>query len=268
VRSLKGKIIVLTGASSGIGRATALALAREGAELHLIARRAQLLEEVCGEVRALGGMATPHVLDVRDTNAVMQLAEHLRVVHGRIDVLINNAGVGAIRKFLETTDDDWKWTFDVNLHSVIGCIRAFLPMMLSHGGGTIVNIASVAGITGNILAAYTASKFAVVGLSESLLLEYGKQGLKVVVVCPGIINTDMASTAIDAGRTDPSLGPLMQRVMRERGVSPDVVARDIVKAIRRPRFLVLTPMHAVVMKVIHQFLPGLWRTMSSRMIQQ
>jgi short-subunit dehydrogenase len=268
VRNLKDKIIVLTGASSGIGRATALALARQRAQLHLVARREEMLEAVCQEARALGGTATAHAFDVRNADAFVRLAEHLRATHGRVDVLINNAGVGATKTFLETTDDDWKWTFDTNVYSVASSIRAFLPIMLEQGGGTIVNIASIAGITGNILAAYAASKFAVVGLSEALLLEHGARGLKVVVVCPGIINTDMANATIDAGRANSSLGPTLQKVLKEQGVSPDVVARAIVKAIHRPRFMVDTPMHANVMRIAYRLAPGLWRTISRHMVNQ
>jgi NAD(P)-dependent dehydrogenase (short-subunit alcohol dehydrogenase family) len=267
VGNLDGKVIVLTGASSGIGRATALALARQGAHLHLVARRKDVLEAVCTEARALGGTATAHAFDVRCADDFVSLAEHVRATHGRIDVLINNAGVGAIKTFFETTDDDWKWTFDTNFHSAVSSIHAFLPLMLEQGGGVIVNIASIAGITGNVLTAYTASKFALVGLSESLLLEYGARGLKVVVVCPGIINTDMAASAIDTGRTNATLGPIIQRISKQKGVSPDVVARAIVKAIRRPRFMVFTPIHANVMRILYRLVPGLWRAIARRMMK-
>lgn len=265
MRSLNKKVIVLTGASSGIGRATALALAAEGAVLHLIARREQRLEDVCHEARAAGAVATAHAVDVCDTAAFARIADDIHAKHGRIDVLINNAGVGATKSFMETTKDDWAWTFDTNLHAVVNGIRMFLPTMIEHGGGTIVNVASLAGVMANTLAAYSASKFAVVGMSESLLLEYGEQGLKVVVVCPGVINTEIATASIVADRTNSALGSSMQKLLAAYGAAPELVARDIVKAIRQPRFIVPTPMHASVLRGLHRMFPELARVLTRRL---
>lgn len=262
--NLQRKVVVLTGASSGIGRATALALAREGAILHVIARREQRLLEVCAEARQLGGTATPHVFDVRDDGAFARLAEHIRTEHGHIDVLINNSGVGATKTFLETTEDDWQWTFDINFRAMVTSIREFLPMMLDRGSGTIVNVSSIAGVAGSTLAAYTASKFAVVGLSESLLLEYGGRGVSFVVVCPGLIKTEIAVAAIDAGRDNETIGPKMRDFIDRFGAAPEKVARDIVRAIHRPRFLVFSPMHASVIHGIHTLFPTVSRMISRR----
>jgi NADP-dependent 3-hydroxy acid dehydrogenase YdfG len=264
---LNQKVIVLTGASSGIGRATALALAAEGSVLHLVARREQLLMEVCDEARALGGAATPHVFDVRDGDAYARMAEDIHTRYGRVDVLINNAGVGATKSFMETTEDDWKWTFDTNLYAVVQGIRMFLPTMIENGGGTIVNVASLAGVMANTLAAYTASKFAVVGMSESLLLEYGDKGLKVVVVCPGVIATEIATASIVADRTNGVIGPSLQKLLAAYGSAPELVARDIVKAIRQPRFIVPTPMHATVLRRLHRTFPELARVLTRRLSQ-
>jgi len=265
VRDLKGKVIILTGASSGIGRATALALARHGAVLHLVARREALLEQVCADARARGGSATPHVFDVRDPDAFARMVEQITAQHSRVDVLINNAGVGAMKSFLETTDDDWKWTVDTNLHSVINSIRAVLPGMLERGEGTIVNVASLAGLMANTLAAYSASKAAVIGLSESLVLEYGDRGIDIVVVCPGIIDTDIANAGILAGRAAESVGQNLQKVLSTHGARPEAVARDIVAAIRRPRFLILSPAHATVLRTLHSMFPGLTRSLVRRL---
>lgn len=262
--AVQGKTIVLTGASSGIGRATALALAREGAVLHLLARRAERLEQVCGEARALGGRATPHVLDVRDAQSFAQVADKILAEHGYIDVLVNNAGVGPMKTFLETTNDDWTWTLDTNLYAVVTAIRMFLPCMLERGKGTIINVASLAGLVGNSLPAYTASKFAVVGLSESLALEYGGRGIDISVVCPGIINTEMATASIEAGRSGATLEQRLVELLAKHGVDPDVVARDIVRGIRRPRFLILSPAHASVIHSFHAMFPNLTRALLRR----
>ena len=265
MRNLNQKVIVLTGASSGIGRATALALAAEGAVLHLVARREQLLAEVCSEARALGGVATPHVFDVRDHEAFTQMAEQVHAEHGRVDILINNAGVGATKSFMETNEDDWKWTFDTNLHAAVHAIRMFLPNMIEHGDGIIVNVASLAGVMANTLAAYSASKFAVVGMSESLLLEYGDKGLKVVVVCPGVIATEIATASIAADRTNGVIGPSLQKLLADYGSAPELVARDIVRAVHQPRFMVPTPMHANVLRRVHRMFPELARVLTRRL---
>ncbi|MFO7565327.1 MAG: SDR family NAD(P)-dependent oxidoreductase [Enhygromyxa sp.] len=262
---MKDKVIVLTGASSGIGRATALALAREGAVLHLLARRADLLDRVCDDARALGGHATAHVVDVRDAHAFGQVAVRIHDEHDGVDVLINNAGVGAMKTFLETTDDDWQWTFDTNLHAVITGIRLFLPRMLERKSGMVMNIASLAALMANSLTAYSASKFAVLGLTESLVLEYGGRGVDFVVVCPGIINTEITTAGILAGRSSATLESKMLDLVAKFGASPDLVARDIVQAIRRPRFLVLSPTHASVLHAFHSKFPGLTRSVLRRL---
>ena len=179
--------------------------------------------------------------------------------------MINNSGVGATKTFLETTDDDWQWTFDTNFHAIVTSVREFLPMMLERGQGTIVNIASIAGVAGSTLSAYTASKAAVVGLSEALLLEYGDRGLDVIVVCPGLIKTEIAIAAIDAGRDNATIGPKMRDFMARFGAAPESVAKDIIKAIRRPQFMVFSPMHASVINMIHRWFPDLSRMMTRRM---
>lgn len=258
-RSLSKKVVVLTGASSGIGRATALALAKEGAELHLVARREAQLREVCREAEARGAAAAEaHVLDVCDEQAMASMAAQLRA-RGGVDVLINNAGVGPLRGFLETTEDDWEWTFDTNVKAVVSGVRLFLPEMLERGRGTIVNIASLAGLIGNALPSYCASKFAVVGLSESLAIEFGGRGIDVIVVCPGLIKTEIVEAATATGRANPEIASTLSKAADTMGVDAELVARDIVAAVRQPRFLVMTPTHAAVLYRAHQTFPGLTR---------
>lgn len=265
VRDLQGKVVVLTGASSGIGRSTALALARERAIVHLVARRKPELNKVADEVQALGGVAHVHVLDVRDNEAFERFAADIHAAHDHVDILISNAGVGATKGFLDTTDDDWRWTFDINVHAMVTGIRAFLPAMLAHGRGLVVNVASLAGVAGSMLPAYTASKFAVVGLSESLALEFGNKGIDVMVVCPGLVQTEIADASVIAGRSEADTLASMREALDQHGVSPDVIARDIIRAIRRPRFMLLTPTHAKVIRTIHHWAPGVSRALTRRM---
>lgn len=265
MRDLNNRVVVLTGASSGIGRSIALALAKQDVELYLVARRGDRLEEVASVVRSGGGRATTRTFDVRDSDAWQQLVRDIHEQHGRLDILINDAGVGATKTFLETTDDDWRWTFDINLHAMVTGIRTVLPGMLERGDGVIVNVASLAGVSASVLTAYTASKYAVVGLSEALMLEYGHKGIDVIVVCPGLIDTEIAEAANTAGHANAEVGASMQQALTRHGVSPDVVAKDVVRALRRPRFLVTTPTHATLLRLLHRWFPGLSRTLSRKM---
>ena len=247
---------MLTGASSGIGRATATAVARRGGTVHLLARREWLLDEVRREICAQGGTAYSHVVDVCDEAALQAIARRVHDQSGAIDVLINNAGVGPLKSFMDTSNEDWDWTFQTNLKAIVFGVRAFLPHMLERGRGTIVNVASLAGLIGNPLAAYSASKFAVVGLSESLLIEYGARGINVVVVCPGVVDTEIAEAAARVGRSDPTINARMREFMGRFGVAPSQVAEDIVRAVEKPRFLVLSPRHASVLRRLHRMFPG------------
>lgn len=256
MRRLRDKVVVLTGASSGIGRATALALASEGCVLHLIARRESLLAEVRAEVEERGAQATIHPLDVRDDEGFARVTETVLAAHGGVDVLINNAGVGPLKPFLETSDDDWVWTLDTNVRAMARSTRAFLPSMLERGSGTIVNMASLAGLVASSLAAYSTSKFAVVGMSEALLIEFGDRGIDVIAVCPGFVATQMAEASIAAGRVDTDVATRVRELMARRGVAPEVVARDIVEAILRPRFLVYSPPGMRLLHTTHKLVPG------------
>jgi short-subunit dehydrogenase len=257
--------VVLTGASSGLGRATALELARRGAALHLVARRGDLLQQVCEEIGARGGDAVAHVTDLRDPQATESLIANILADVGVVDVLVNNAGVGPLKSFLDTTDDDWTWTLDINVRALVQLSRGFIPTMLEQGHGTIVNIASLAGLMANQLSAYTASKFAVVGLSESLLIEYGGRGIDVVLVCPGAINTGMADAALREGHSDSAVEARLRAFLGTYGVEAEVVARDVADAIKRPRFLVLSPSHAVVLRTAHRLFPGTMRRVFRRL---
>ena len=129
----------------------------------------------------------------------------------------------------------------------------------------VVNLSSVAGVATSPLTAYTASKYAVVGLSEGLLTEYGPQGLEVVVICPGLIDTEIADAAAAAGHSSTEVNESMRSSLAKHGVPADIVARDIVRAIRRPRFMVMTPAQAGVMRALHRLSPKLSRLLNRRM---
>lgn len=191
--SLQGKIAAVTGAGSGIGRATALRFAREGAIVHLADRHSDPVEAVADEIRATGARATACTVDVTDAEAVQTWADAVFDADGRVDVLYNNAGIGAAGPAESMDAETWRRIIEVNLIGVANGVCAFGPRMLEQsGGGHIVNTASLAGLVAMPgLTAYAASKHGVVGLSESLNAEWEKEGVRVTAICPGIIDTPM-----------------------------------------------------------------------------
>lgn len=229
----KGRIVVITGAGSGIGRATAQAFAKHGARLHLVDIHAGRVEEAAAEARLVGPEAHAHVVDVREPEAMEQLAAEVFARHRRVDVLVNNAGVAHSALIHETSLDDWRWVLDVNLYGVIHGIHAFVPRLIDQGGRAhIVNTASLAGLVGvPSMAPYCASKFAVVGLSEALGAELAPHEIRVTAICPGMISTDI----VRAGRMEGALGERRRGMIDlydKRGMPPQRVARDILRAVR------------------------------------
>ncbi len=196
MESLKNKKALITGAGKGIGKAIALALAAEGVDVGLIARTASDIEKVADEAKAFGVSAYFETADVSDRNAVEKAISKLQLQLGSIDILINNAGTGTFGKFLELDPEEWEMQVRVNLFGVYYVTRAVLPQMLEQKSGDIVNISSTAGKSGNVgTSAYSASKFGVFGLSESLMQEVRKSNIRVTAMAPSTIVTDLAQSA-------------------------------------------------------------------------
>ena len=253
--------MLVTGASSGIGRESALAFARRGADLEICDLNAAGLDETATAIRALrrGGVAT-HVVDVADA---AQMAAFAEAVHARVpavDILMNNAGVALGGSFFDTSLADWHWILDINVLGVVHGCHFFVPAMLKRGkGGHVVNVASAAGYASNSgLAAYSTTKFGVVGLSEALRQELAPHGIGVTCICPGVIDTPITRVAklVGAAGTDDVRNRMIES-HRRRGYGPAKVAQGVLHAVERNRGVAPITPEAWGMYYAKRFAPGL-----------
>ena len=254
--------MLVTGAASGIGRESALAFARRGADLVICDLNAAGLEETAASIRSLGrGAAATHVVDVADP---AQMAAFAQAVHARVpavDVLMNNAGVAIGGAFLDTSLADWEWILGINVMGVVHGCHYFVPAMVRRAaGGHVINVASAAGYVSNSgLAAYSTTKFGVVGLSEALRQELAPHGIGVTCICPGIIDTPITSVAklVGAAGTDEVRKRMIETYQR-RGYGPERVAKHVLRAVERNRAVAPITPEAWVMYYAKRFAPGLW----------
>lgn len=256
---LTGKVAVITGAASGIGRSSARLIARRGARVHIADLNGQAAEAVAAEIRTAGGSAVAHVLDVGDPEAVEALAEAVFAAESAVDVLHNNAGIGHAANIEATTIEDWQRVIAVNLLGVAYGVQAFVPRMLEQGRpASVVNTASMAGLVPTAkMAPYCASKFGVVGLSEALNAELSPRGIHVSAICPGIIDTSIVATGIVRGDAVALKEPAT-RFYSKRGASPDEVAEAVLKAIAKHKLIVPVPRRQVTpLYLLHRVSPQL-----------
>ena len=224
------QVIVITGASSGIGRATALHLASRGAKVVLGARRETQLRALAQEIEAAGGQAVYLSTDVTRRQDLQALVDTGVDRFGRVDVIINNAGIGPLSRFDELRVEDWDAMIDVNIRGVLYGIAAALPVFRRQGSGHVINIVSTAGL--RIVPAqgvYAATKNAVRTLTEALRQEAGPT-LRVTEVSPGFVATEFASS-----NTDASTRAAVEKQMGEMAIGPDAIARCIAFALEQPR---------------------------------
>ncbi|MDQ4140044.1 MAG: 3-ketoacyl-ACP reductase [Bacteroidota bacterium] len=192
MESLKGKIALVTGAGKGIGRAIAIALAKEGVHVGLLARSSSQLQSTANAIQGLGVKTSVVTADIANIEAVNAAAAQIKKVLGPIDILINNAGTATFGKFLELEPAEWEKIIRVNLLGVYYMTRAVLPDMIERQTGDIINVSSTAGQRGAALtSAYSASKFAVMGLTESLMQEVRKHNIRVSALNPSTVATEL-----------------------------------------------------------------------------
>lgn len=226
---IEGKVVAITGASSGIGAATALLLAERGAKVVLGARGSDRLEALAARIAGAGGEVVSASMDVRQRSDVAELVDLACSRFGKLDVLVSNAGIGPISPLDSLRVEDWEDMIDINIKGVLYGIAAALPVFRNQGFGHFVNTASTAGLrVMPNMAVYAATKFAVRAISEGLRQEAGDK-LRVTVISPGFVRTDFA-----ASMTDPAVKAQITDAMNKMAIAPDAIARAIVFAIEQP----------------------------------
>ena len=225
---MKQKVAIITGGASGIGKATALILARKGVKVVISGRREALGQKAVEEIRTQGGDAAFVVTDVDDEASIRQMIDFAVTQYGRLDLAVNNAGIANETKAIGDSDPaKFQAMLQTNVMGLYLCIKFEIQQMLKTGGGSIVNLASIAGLNGIPYAGtYAATKHAVVGLTKSGALDYAKQKIRINAVAPGAINTDIISQQIALGQYDEATVSAMHPMAR-MGV-PEEIANGIV----------------------------------------
>jgi NAD(P)-dependent dehydrogenase (short-subunit alcohol dehydrogenase family) len=243
MQELQGKVAVITGAGSGIGEGIARAAAAAGMKVVVADIDREQADAVVADLSAAGSEAVALPVDVADLDSVLALRDRVLAHFGAVHLLCNNAGVRVGALMRDADIKDWKFQINVNLYGVIHGVKAFLPLMLEQGEGHIVNTASMGGLlAGPPEGLYSTTKFAVVGLSEGLLLEVAGDGVGVSVLCPGLVDTNLITqslkvrpAALDSGIDHQQPAPDVAS-----GIAPLVVGEQVIDAVREGGFYVIT----------------------------
>jgi len=244
IKTYDGATAIVTGGASGIGQTIAEELARRGCEVVLADFQWEAAKEVAEGIRATGGKATAVKLDVTDGPAVAQVVRDTVMRTGRLDYIFNNAGILITGGIHHYTIADWDQIVNVNIRGIINGVHAAYPVMMMQGFGHIVNTASIAGLIpdpGQV--AYATTKHAVVGLSKSLRAEAGLSGIRVSVLCPGIISTPMTNDGGKFGKTYSDISPELRKQMLKEvsPMRPDLFAKKVLDAVAKNRAIIVEP---------------------------
>jgi NAD(P)-dependent dehydrogenase (short-subunit alcohol dehydrogenase family) len=271
IRIFEGATAIVTGGASGIGRALAVGLAKRGSEVVLADLQIELAEEVASEINLSGGKAKAVKIDVTDFSAMERLIQDTVQHTGRLDYLFNNAGIGIGGGVNLYGIEDWNQVIDVNLRGVINGIQAAYKIMITQGFGHIVNTASMAGLMlgpGNV--AYTTTKHAVVGLSESLRIEAAEAGVRISVICPGVVGTPILEGGGRFGKMLIDIPPEKVRRMweRVRPMPPDIFAEKVLNGVAKNKAIIIVPSWWKLFWWINRLSPSLDRFLSQRRFQR
>lgn len=247
-RSINGSRILITGASQGIGKALAEAAAARGAKVLVCARKAELLNEVAEQIRAKGGVIEVVQADITNPEDRRRLVDAAEKAFGGLDILVNNAGIGATGHFADCSPERLREIMEVNFFGLTETTRAFLPMLKKGSKPAIVNISSIAGKRGiPARSEYSASKFAVQGFSEALRAELAKDGVDVIVVCPGLTQTNFSANMIEQ--------KALVQLDHMRGMSAEDVAWHTLRAIEKGYNETCLSLKGKLMVLVSRFLP-------------
>ena len=271
MRNFRDRVVVITGAGCGIGRAIAEVFCDEGSRLVLADIDAKRLDEVAQALKPRNSAVTTHAIDVGSEDQMKGFTASVIEEHKRVDLLINNAGIALGGELASTTLEQFKRLIDINFWGVVYGVHFFSPHMLERREGHIVNIASinaVAPIPFN--GPYNASKSAVLGYTKSLRMEYAKDGVGVTAVCPGLIRTNIAKDR-QGGQTDKSsfarLSKAFERSMDAKGADPIGLAKAIQKAIEKNTDVLFYPLDSVFMRWFSTLLPSAYEKMNRKLVQ-
>jgi 3-oxoacyl-[acyl-carrier protein] reductase len=221
---LQNQVAVVTGAGRGIGRAIALGLAKAGADVVCISRTSENAEKVASEIEQLNRRAWAHGADVSDATTVGNLAEQILTAPGKVDILINNAGVTRDGLLMRMSDEDWDTVLDTNLKGAFLLTKGFIRSFLRQRSGRIINVASISGLAGNAgQCNYSASKAGLIGFTKSLAREVATRGITVNAIAPGFIDTDMTAALSQEIRTE-----VMKKIPLNSFGQPDDIAHAVV----------------------------------------
>ncbi len=249
MKTLKNRIAVVTGAASGIGRASALEFAKGGMDVALADLNEQGMAAVAAEIQRIGRRAICVKTDVTKKADIENLLKRTLAELGGCHLVMNNAGITVVGGAWESTDEDWKRVIDIDLWGVIHGCRVFAPYLAKQGDGHIVNTASGAGLMAVPgMVSYTTAKFGVVGLSEGFRYELAPYNVGVTVVCPGVVNTNIVASAEFRGEFGSSRNQALKMI--ESGVDPVKLARKIVKAVRNDEPVVLIGREAYAIQAV------------------